>query len=63
MLVTTIMNSYLIHFITFYCFPKTKLTSIIHIYLILMPELSPLAKKYKDALDGRMVVFDMDGEG
>lgn len=28
-----------------------------------MPELSPLAKKYKDALDGHMIVFDMDGTG
>ena len=30
---------------------------------IKMPELSPLAKKYKDALDGHMIVFDMDGTG
>ena len=26
-----------------------------------MKELSPLAKKYKEAFDGRMFVFDIDG--
>ena len=28
-----------------------------------MKELSPLAKKYKDAFEGKMIVFDMDGMG
>ena len=26
-----------------------------------MKELSPLAQKYKDAFDGRLIVFDIDG--
>ena len=26
-----------------------------------MKELSPLAKQYKEAFDGRMIVFDIDG--
>lgn len=26
-----------------------------------MKELSPLAKKYKEAFEGKMIVFDMDG--
>ena len=26
-----------------------------------MAPLSPLAQKYKEAFDGRMIVFDMDG--
>ena len=29
--------------------------------LFIMKELSPLAQKYKDAFDGRMIVFDIDG--
>ena len=28
-----------------------------------MKELSPLAKKYKEAFEGKIIVFDMDGSG